>query len=126
MNQHDIAVSYLNSFSSGDPDAIAEHVTDDFQNIQTGALGTACVGADVYRQRLANFLASFENLKYEVEDIIVDGDRVAVAYRMKFTSNNRTIDISGAMLMTIRDGRIAMRKDYWDGLAYQNQVNAET
>ena len=122
MSNADIIRSYLDSFASGDPALVAGHVTDDFKNVQVGLLGTGCSGADTYAKRLVGFLGAFTNLKYEIEELIVDGDKVAAAYRMTFTDNNRPMEIEGVMVMTIRDGRIAVRKDYWDGLSHIRQA----
>lgn len=122
MSNADIARSYLNSFSSGNPEAVAGHVTDDFENIQVGVLGTGCSGADSYRERLAGFLGAFTNLRYDIEELIVDGDKVAAAYKMTFTNSGRPMDIEGVMVMTFRDGKIAVRKDYWDGLSHIKQT----
>ena len=126
MRNRDIALSYLNAFSTGDPEEVARHVTDDFENIQVGRLGTGCVGADNYRERLSGFLSAFEKLNYEVSEVIADGDKVAAAYTMTFMVENRPIEIEGVMIMTIKDGRIAVRKDYWDGLSYQEQSGPES
>lgn len=122
MSNADIARSYLNAFATGEPAAVASHVTDDFENIQVGLLGTGCSGADTYRERLAGFLGAFTNLKYDVEELIVDGDKVAAAYKMTFTDNDRPMEVEGVMIMTIRDGKIAVRKDYWDGLSHLKQT----
>ena len=122
MSNSDIALSYLNAFATGDPATVAGHVTDNFENIQVGLLGTGCSGADTYRDRLAGFLGAFTNLKYDVEELIVDGDKVAAAYKMTFTDNGRPMEIEGVMIMTIRDGKIAVRKDYWDGLSHIKQT----
>ena len=118
----DLVLSYLESFSRGDPQAVTAHVTEDFRNRQIGLLGTGCAGADTYRERLAGFLGSFRNLSYEVEDLVADGDKVAVAYRMTFDDGDRPVAVQGMMLMTIRDGLIAERADYWDGLTYLKQT----
>ncbi len=126
MRNRDIALNYLKAFSTGDPDEVARHVTDDFENIQVGLLGTGCVGADNYRERLPGFLTAFKKLNYEVSEVIADGDKVAAAYTMTFMDENRPIEIEGVMIMTIKDGRIAMRKDYWDGLSYQEQAGPES
>ena len=123
MNNRELVLSYLNAFASGDPNAVAEHVSDDFENIQVGVLGTGCKGKDTYRQRLENFLADFADLQYHVEALLVDGDEVAAPYRMTFTQKEQSFDIQGVMLITIRDGRISVRRDYWDGLEYQRQAD---
>ncbi len=122
MSNADIARSYLNAFATGDPADVAGHVTDDFENIQVGLLGTGCSGADTYRERLAGFLGAFTNLRYDVEELIVDGDKVAAAYKMTFTDDGRSMEIEGVMIMTIKDGKIAVRKDYWDGLSHLKQT----
>ena len=122
MSNADIARSYLDAFATGDPATVAGHVTNDFENIQVGLLGTGCSGADTYRERLAGFLGAFTNLRYDVEQLIVDGDKVAAAYKMTFTDNDRPMEIEGVMIMTIRDGKIAVRKDYWDGLSHLKQT----
>ena len=122
MTNSDIVRSYLNSFSTGDPATVAGHVTDDFENIQVSLLGTGCTGADTYRQRLAGFLGTFEALRYDIEELIVEGDHVAAAYKMTFTDSERPMEIEGVMILTMRDGKIAVRKDYWDGLSHLKQT----
>jgi ketosteroid isomerase-like protein len=122
VNNRDLVISYLKSFASGDPDLVVEHVSEDFQNIQLGELGTGCEGREAYRQRLQHFLADFENLEYQVEDVIVEGDNVATTYTMTFKQHARTISIPGVMVFTLAHGLINVRKDYWDGLSYQRQT----
>jgi len=122
MNSEDVVRAYLNAFSTGDPAAVASHVTDDFENIQVSVLGTGCSGAAAYTERLAGFLETFTDLNYDIEELIVDGDKVAAAYRMTFTDNGRPQEIEGVMVITLRDGRITVRKDYWDGLSHIKQT----
>ncbi len=123
MNNRDLIISYLNSFSSGDPDVVVEHVSENFENIQVGELGTGCSTRDAYRKRLGRFLSDFAHLRYEIEDIIVQGDNAAATYTMTFKQDSRTITIPGVMIFTIANGRIAVRQDYWDGLSYQRQTD---
>jgi steroid delta-isomerase-like uncharacterized protein len=117
-----VARSYVESFASGDPDTIAEHVTDDFVNEHTAALGSGCVGRDEYRSRLPDFLASFEGLRYEVEDVVADGDRAMVPYTMHATHEGHRITIRGVMRIEVRDGKVARRVDYWDALTFLKQI----
>jgi ketosteroid isomerase-like protein len=122
MKNREIAEAYLNAFSTGEPDSVASFVTDDFRNIQVGLLGTGCTGRDNYRERLSGFLAAFRNLRYDVQDLIAEGDKVAASYTMMFNDGGRKFEIEGVMIMTIRDDRIAVRKDYWDGLSHLKQT----
>lgn len=122
----DVALRYLASFASGDPDEVAANVTEDFVNTQTGALGKGCATREVYRERLIGFLASFEGLEYEPVDVIAAAGKVAVSYRMRALSNGHPIDIPGVMIIKVRGGLVAARQDYWDGLTFLQQTKQET
>jgi ketosteroid isomerase-like protein len=117
-----VARSYVESFASGDPDTVAAHVTDDFVNEHTAALGSGCVGRDEYRSRLPGFLATFAGLRYEIEDVVADGDRAAVSYTMHATNDGHPVTIRGVMRIAVRDGKVARRVDYWDALTFLKQV----
>jgi len=119
MDSKAVALNYLAAFASGDADTVAACVTHDFVNEQVGELGTGCQGADTYRQRLRQFLQDFEGLYYTVQSAISEGDRVAVVYQMHFAHGPQNIDIPGVMIIQVRDGLVAHRADYWDGLTYQ-------
>lgn len=126
LSTADTVTRYLNSFATGKPDAIVALVTDDFENIQVSELATGCTGIDIYRERLAVFLATFKNLRYAIDELIVDGDKAAVAYTMRFVMDDRNIEIEGVMVFKVRNDLIASRKDYWDGLTYQKQTVIES
>jgi ketosteroid isomerase-like protein len=115
-------VGYLDAFSTGDPDAVAAFVTDDFVNEHTSALGSGCVGLDAYRERLPSFLAAMPGLRYDVEDVVVDGDRVYAAYTLRTNVNERPIAVRGVMRFVVRSEQIAHRVDYWDSLVFQRQA----
>lgn len=125
MSNREIALKFLESFSTGDPNAIASHVSQDFQNNQICLLGDDCTGRDTYRERLAGFLAGFRNLHYAAEKVIAEDDNVAVAYTMNFEENDRPVKVRGVMLLTMADGLITVRTDYWDGLTYLRQTGVE-
>lgn len=117
-----VAASYLASFSSGDPEAIAAHVSADFVNEHTSALGDPCRTRAVYAERLAGFLDRFADLSYEPEEILTDGDRVAVAYVMRARCEGRPFEIRGVFRMRITEGLITHRTDYFDSLSFLRQT----
>jgi ketosteroid isomerase-like protein len=119
-----VARSYLASFASGDPVAIAAHVAPEFVNDHASALGSSCVGRDEYLNRLPQILASLPGLRYDVVSVIGHGDAVAVEYRLTATSDDHPVDIRGVMVMTVRDSLITRRTDYWDGLTFLHQTAA--
>lgn len=118
----DIALSYLAAFSSGNPEEVAAHVTKDFQNNQMGVFGSCFSGRDLYRERLKGYLSSFRNLHYTAEDVIVDGNKVVIAYHMTAENNQQPLNIKGVMIITTTDGLVSIRSDYWDGLTYLKQT----
>lgn len=123
MTPRQVAEGYLGSFAGADPDDIASRVTADFVNEHIAAIGRGCVGRDAYRQRLPGFIASFAGLRYDIEDVVVDGERVVVAYTMRARwQDERPIDVRGVQRLVVRDGLVARRVDYWDSLVFLLQV----
>ena len=118
----EVCTSYLAAFATGDPERVVAHVTDDFVNEHTAALGSGCEGKPEYARRVPNFLASMPQLRYEVEDVVADGDRVVAAYTLHTHVNDRDVAVRGVMRFLVRDGLIAKRTDYWDSLVFQQQA----
>ena len=117
-----VARAYLDSFATGDPDKVAALVTDDFVNEHTAALSSSCNGKTEYRRRLPDFLTSFAGLRYEIEDVLADGDKVAAAYTMRATYEGHKIAVRGVMRLRIHDGLVAHRVDYYDALGFLQQI----
>jgi len=97
-------------------------VTDDFVNEHTAALGSGCVGKDEYARRVPGFLASMPGLRYEIEDVVAEADRVVAAYTLHTHVNDRDVQVRGVMRFRVRDGLVAHRTDYWDSLVFQRQA----
>ena len=121
------ALAYIDALNTHDPEAIAALVAVDFVNEHTSALGTSLVGRDAYKARLPSFLGAFDGLQYEVEDVIVDGDRAGVPYTLTADCRGsdgvlRPVAIRGMFRFRISDGLIAHRVDYWDSKSYESQV----
>ncbi|MEO5722903.1 MAG: nuclear transport factor 2 family protein [Ilumatobacteraceae bacterium] len=118
----DICRAYLAAFATANPESVTSLVTDDFVNEHTAALGGGCVGKIEYSARVPGFLASMPGLRYEVEDVIAEGDRVAAAYTLHTHVNDRDVAVRGVMRFEVRDGLIAKRVDYWDSLVFKQQA----
>ena len=122
MTPSQVCIAYLQAFATGDPAAVTALVTDDFVNEHTAALGSGCTGKDEYSRRVPGFLASMPGLRYEVEDVTADGDRVYAAYTLHTHVNDRDVAVRGVMRFVVRDQLVAHRTDYWDSLVFQRQA----
>ncbi|MEO0410421.1 MAG: nuclear transport factor 2 family protein [Pseudomonadota bacterium] len=117
--------SYFAGFSSGDPIIVSAHVSDDFVNQHLGILGGGCEGKSVYEERLAKFLTSFAQLRYDVEAVCVDAARGSARYKMHFQQDGRAFEVPGIMWFELANGLIQKRIDCWDGLTYLRQAKAD-
>lgn len=116
-------LAYIEALNAHDVDRIASCVSEDFVNEHTSAAGHSLVGRDAYRERLPRFLGDMQGLHYDVEEVIADGDRCALAYRMGATWQGHPFSIRGVFRMRVRDGLIAHRVDYWDSLDFMKQTH---
>jgi len=114
--------AYLAAFATGDPAAVVAHVSEDFVNEHTAALGSGCTGRAEYARRVPGFLASMPGLRYEIEDVVADDQRVVVAYTLHTHVNDRDVAVRGVMRFRVEGDLIAQRTDYWDSLVFQQQA----
>lgn len=122
----DLIRRYLFSFAGGDPNEIASHVTDDFVNEHTAALGESSEGRVAYEARLGSFLAEMVGLRYEIEDLVVSDRRAMVAYTLTARwKGERSVTVRGMQRLEVRGAMIARRIDYWDAAGFLVQVDAE-
>jgi steroid delta-isomerase-like uncharacterized protein len=124
-----LVTAYLAALNRRDADAIVEYVTDDFVSEHTSARGAGLVGRAAYRARLDTFLTTFPSIDYEIEDTVVEGAKVVVAYRMRAdfagpdgSEPPKPIDVRGVFRFVLRDGKIAWRVDYRDGITVERQL----
>ena len=87
---------------------------------------------DGIRAYFEELFGAFPDLRYEVLDMIVDGDRVAVRWRARGTFTGRPFDgieangahaeIEGLDLARIEDGLLVENYGYWDDAAVARQL----
>jgi ketosteroid isomerase-like protein len=122
----DVVLAFLAALGRADVAAATALVADDFRNEHTAALGTGLVGRDAYRERLPGFLATFRGISYEPEDVVAEGDRVVVPYRMTARyvdeRGEHPVVVRGVFRFRVVDGLIAHRVDYWDSKVFLDQL----
>jgi steroid delta-isomerase-like uncharacterized protein len=116
----EVVRGYVSAVNDGDVDAVLAHVAADFVSEHTSALGESFTGRDEYRARLPKFFALLPERHYEIEDLIVDGERAAVPYTLR----SGAVSIRGVFVFTFRGGLIARRVDYWDSAEFLRQRDA--
>ncbi|MEM6834695.1 MAG: nuclear transport factor 2 family protein [Pseudomonadota bacterium] len=116
---------YLSAFSTGEPTSVSAFVADNFVNEHFGMLGGGCEGKAVYEARLANFLATFQNLRYEITGLCSNEASGSARYQMHFRQDGKDFMVPGIMWFELKDGAIAKRTDCWDGLVYLKQAGTD-
>ena len=87
------------------------------------------------RDYFATIFAAVPEFRLEVLDMIAEGDQVAVRWRAtgkfsgtsKFqglTPNGRPIELEGADVLTVEDGKIVSNQAYTNGIVFAQQVGA--
>lgn len=122
----DVVTHFLRTFSTNDPDAIADYVAEGFHNEYLSTLGSGCTGRDEYRRRLPHFLAAFADRAYGIDDIVEQRrdavTDVVVRYRFTATYAGDAIEMPGMMWFTVRGPHITRRVDSWDSLTFLQQI----
>lgn len=106
---------YLEALNAHDADRVAACVAPGFVNEHTAVGGVNRYGRAAYRAALDGFFGQFACLRYEAEQVIVNGTSAAVPYRMTALLQGYPLDIRGVFVFSVdEDGLIAKRTDYWD------------
>lgn len=121
-----VVTAYLHALNAHDPDEACRWVADDFYNEHVSTRGASFRGRDEYRRRLDGFLRDMGDLHYDVLELVAAGETVVVAYRMSarwaYEGERRPFSLRGVFWFEVRDGRVAHRVDYRDGVDFEQQV----
>jgi uncharacterized protein len=107
------------AFSRGDIPGLLALMAEDVDWIIPGT-GFPLAGTYRGRNGVANFFqklaADSEILDFQPREFIAEGDRVLVVgwERAKVKATNRTVEVDWVMSFTIRNGKIAIFREYTD------------
>jgi len=96
-----------------------------------GGDATAIRGPEGFAAFHESFVGGFPNLKVSIEDVIAEGDRVAVRWRASGTLSgtglglaptNRQMSVTGMSFVRIKDGLIVEAWNNFDVLGMHQQV----
>jgi steroid delta-isomerase-like uncharacterized protein len=88
-----------------------------------------------YRAWFANLFAAFPDFRFEILDVVAEGEKAAVRWRATGTFNGNTqfegmdptgarVDLSGCDMLTIRNGKIQRNEAYMNGAQMAQQLGA--
>lgn len=125
-----IARRYPEEVATGrDVDLIEELSSDDF--VEHGPFGQDVRGPKADKERMREFLAAFPDFEATVEDIVAEGDTVAMRVTLRGTHEGEfmgieptgeSFEIQNMVFTRIRDGKIAERWVQPDSLGLMQQL----
>ena len=124
-----IARAYDQVFNSGNIDALGEIASPDI--VDHSALPGSPPGLDGAKQAIEMFLTAFPDLKMTVEDMIAEGDKVAVRLTMSGThkgdfmgipATGKEISVSGMDFHRIAGGKVVEHWDSFDQMTMMEQL----
>lgn len=129
----EVARSYFEAVGRQDLDAMEAHYEPGSVGLIHGLVELR-VG-DNYRQWFGNLFRAFPDWKFEILDIVTEGERAAVEWRATGTfngdarfegmePNGATVDVRGCDVVTIRDGRLVDNQAYSSGTEIARQLGA--
>jgi predicted ester cyclase len=129
----EVARSYFDAVSRQDLDAMESHY-------EPGSIGrihglVELKVGDNYREWFGNLFRAFPDWKFEILDVVAEGERAAVEWRATGTfsgdarfegmePNGASVDVRGCDVVTIRDGHLVDLQAYSSGTEIARQLGA--
>ena len=128
-----VARSYFEAIARQDLDAMVDHW-------ETGGTGeihglVELRVPDSYLEWFGNLFAAFPDYRFEILDVVAEGDKAAVRWHATGTFDGPTsfegmlptgakVDVTGCDMVTVRDGRIQRNEAYMNGAEMARQLGA--
>lgn len=116
--------SYYDAWADGDGDALRDLLADDYCGHVHTLSGTEEHDADGLAARVESHVDAFEQVDYDVEDVVVSNGEVAarVTMRAHHRETDRDAETTGIAIFRLEDGRIAEEWSSWDYLGLAEQL----
>ena len=118
-------------YTGGDLDAIPEVFAADFVGWDPTFPNGQLRGPEGIRGNVERGHASFESWRFDVEDVVAEGDRVVTRVVMRGRSKaeflgmaptGKEVEVSGITIHRIADGKIAERWGNWNTIGMLQQL----
>ena len=89
------------------------------------------VGPEAYKNQVTRFLAGYPDLRFTVEDTVVEKDKVVACWTFSGThkgdfmgvaATNRKVSVDGMTIHHVADGKIMDSYSNWDALGMMQQL----
>jgi predicted ester cyclase len=129
----EVARSYFEAVARQDLDAMESHYAPGGGGPIHGLVDLR-VGGN-YREWFGNLFRAFPDWRFEILDIVAEGERAAVEWRARGTfngdgrfegmePNGASVDVQGCDLVTVRDGKLVDNQAYSSGTEIARQLGA--
>jgi steroid delta-isomerase-like uncharacterized protein len=91
------------------------------------------VGPEMYRRRVLDLTTSFPDLRFTLEDVIAEKDKVVVSWVisgthkgefMSIAPTGKRVSVEGITIHYLRDGKILDSNARWDAMGLLRQLGA--
>lgn len=91
----------------------------------------SCIGPEAYKREVARFMTGFPDLRFTVEDMLAENDKVAVGWTISGTHKGefrgisptgRKVFVEGITINQIAGGKIMDSYVSWDALGLMQQL----
>ncbi|MGZ3951972.1 MAG: ester cyclase [Flavisolibacter sp.] len=89
------------------------------------------IGIDSARAMYANYVNGFSNIKFTIVDVFGHGDKLVKHWNFKgkhtgpffgIPATGKDVNVEGVTLVKMRGGKIAEEQDFFDNLAFMQQL----
>ncbi len=130
----EVAKSYFEAVAARDIDAMLEHWHPDGEGYIHGMVDEIRI-PDTYRGWFADMFEAFPDWRFEVLDIVAEGEQAAVRWRATATfsgsksfegmaPNGARVETEGCDVLTVRDGKLVSNYAYTNGTEMARQLGA--
>ena len=90
-------------------------------------------GPEAYKEIVMRFFQAFSELKFEVQDMICENDKVAAAWTISgvhtgeyrgIAATNKKVSVEGISIHQVADGKIMDTTSVWDTLGLMKKIGA--
>jgi steroid delta-isomerase-like uncharacterized protein len=129
-NQEVVRRLYVEVWNQRKLDVIDEIVSESHALNDPTILGAAA-GPEAYKIQVKKFLAAFPDLRFTVEDVISEKDKLVAVWTITGTQKgeflgiaptHRKVSISGISIHQLADGKILDTQAIWDALGLLQQL----